>query len=132
MKCVSFHQPWAWAILHAGKRVENRTWRTTHRGPLLIHASKSRRSYDREAALYWPGRYGVALPAWDDLPTGVVVGIVDLVDCLPPVGLGPWAEGPVCWVLARPRAFSVPVPFRGAQMLFDVPDELIHGELVEV
>jgi ASCH domain len=132
MKCVSVHQPWAWAIFHAGKGVENRSWRTKYRGPLLIHASKSRRSYDREAALYWPSRYGVDLPAWDELPAGAIVGIVDLVDCLPPAGLGPWAEGPVCWVFARPRTFAVPVPFRGAQLLFDVPGELIPSEVVGV
>ena len=50
MKAVSVHQPWAWAILHAGKNVENRTWATRHCGPLLIHAAWSRRSYDRQDA----------------------------------------------------------------------------------
>ena len=40
MKALSIRQPWAWAILHAGKRIENRDWRSCHyRGPLLIHAS---------------------------------------------------------------------------------------------
>lgn len=41
MKAISIQQPWAWAILHAGKDVENRTWRTTYRGPVAIHASKA-------------------------------------------------------------------------------------------
>lgn len=27
MKALSIQQPWIWAILHAGKRAENRTWR---------------------------------------------------------------------------------------------------------
>lgn len=37
---LSIRQPWAWAILHAGKRIENRDWRgCKYRGPVLIHAS---------------------------------------------------------------------------------------------
>ena len=34
MKALSIHQPWAWAILNAGKTVENRTWSTNYQGPL--------------------------------------------------------------------------------------------------
>ena len=37
---LSLRQPWLWAVLKAGKRVENRKWSTTYRGPLLLHASK--------------------------------------------------------------------------------------------
>jgi len=38
---LSLRQPWAWAILHAGKRIENRlAWRScTYRGPIILHAS---------------------------------------------------------------------------------------------
>jgi hypothetical protein len=36
---LSLRQPWAWAVLHAGKRVENRCWSTTFRGEFLIHAA---------------------------------------------------------------------------------------------
>lgn len=46
MKALSVRQPWAWAILHAGKRIENRERKDGampavchHEGPLLIHAS---------------------------------------------------------------------------------------------
>ncbi|MBL8866467.1 MAG: ASCH domain-containing protein, partial [Planctomycetia bacterium] len=49
MLALSIHQPWAHAILHFGKSVENRTWSTSYRGPLLIHAAKSRASYDRQS-----------------------------------------------------------------------------------
>jgi hypothetical protein len=41
VKALSIRQPWAWAILHAGKRLENRDWKgCAYRGPILIHASK--------------------------------------------------------------------------------------------
>ena len=132
MKALSIHQPWAWAILQAGKTIENRTWQTRHRGPLLIHASKSRASYDREKLLDWRALYGVDLPPWEELITGAVVGVVDVVDCVSPtssraIRLNPWTEGPVCWVLANPRPLPQPVPFRGAQLLFEVPDGLLSA-----
>ena len=40
MKALSIRQPWVWAITHAGKRVENRSWPCNYRGPVLLHASK--------------------------------------------------------------------------------------------
>ncbi|HHY88739.1 MAG TPA: ASCH domain-containing protein, partial [Chloroflexi bacterium] len=40
MKALSVRQPWAWLIAQGYKTVENRTWATNYRGPLLIHAGK--------------------------------------------------------------------------------------------
>jgi hypothetical protein len=39
VKVLTIRQPWAHAILHLGKDVENRSWRTRYRGLLLIHAA---------------------------------------------------------------------------------------------
>ena len=39
-KAISIRQPWAWAIVHAGKDIENRDWSTRYRGPVCIHAAK--------------------------------------------------------------------------------------------
>lgn len=37
---LSIRQPWAWAILYARKRLENRSWPScSYRGPIWIHAS---------------------------------------------------------------------------------------------
>jgi hypothetical protein len=141
VKCLSIHQPWAWAILHAGKAVENRTWPTSHRGPLLIHASKSRASYDAQDAVAWRQRYGVELPPWDSLTIGALVGVVELAACVQASGAGisaeqkawldahPFTEGPVCWVLKYPRAFAEPIPYRGAQGIFTVPDEVVAAAI---
>lgn len=35
---LSVRQPWAWALLHGGKTIENRSWPTRHRGRIWIHA----------------------------------------------------------------------------------------------
>jgi hypothetical protein len=39
MKCLSIQNPWAPLICAGVKDVENRTWKTDYRGPLLIHTS---------------------------------------------------------------------------------------------
>jgi hypothetical protein len=39
VKALSLRQPWAHAVLHLGKGIENRRWNTSYRGPILIHAS---------------------------------------------------------------------------------------------
>jgi len=41
MKAILIRQPWAWLIVHGYKDVENRTWSTKYRGPILIHAGKT-------------------------------------------------------------------------------------------
>jgi ASCH domain len=39
MKIISLRQPWASLIVHGFKDVENRTWSTRYRGPLIIDSS---------------------------------------------------------------------------------------------
>lgn len=40
MRAISLRQPWAHAVVHFGKTLENRRWSTKYRGPILIHAAK--------------------------------------------------------------------------------------------
>ena len=46
--CLSIRQPWAWAIVHGYKPIENRTWNTGFRGRLLIHAGKTWKDGEKE------------------------------------------------------------------------------------
>jgi hypothetical protein len=39
MKIITIRQPWAHLIVNGSKNIENRTWPTSYRGPVLIHAS---------------------------------------------------------------------------------------------
>ncbi len=73
-RVLSVQQPWAWLICYGPKPVENRTWRTSYRGLLLIHASKT---IDLEAVAALRAR-GVHLPR--DYVTGAIVGRARLVD----------------------------------------------------
>ncbi len=60
MKALSVRQPFAWAIVHGGKDVENRSWATSYRGPVLIHAGM--RWHDVTPAML-AHRMGVQVPA---------------------------------------------------------------------
>ena len=113
MKALSVNQPFAHAIIHGSKRIENRTWLTEYRGPLLIHASKEKAWFKAEAK-----RLGLD-PA--TVIHGALIGVVDLLDVLPlaKVRRDEWAEGPWCWVVQNPRAIQ-PVKWRGARGLFTV------------
>lgn len=42
MKALSLTQPWASLVAVGAKRIETRSWRTSYRGPLAIHAAKLR------------------------------------------------------------------------------------------
>jgi hypothetical protein len=123
MKALSIRAPWAWAILHQGKNIENRSRRTHYRGPLVIQSSLTK----DPKAVAWLRRHGFEFP--DTFPAGYLVGVVDVVDCLDKVPRSLWASGPFGYVLARPRAFSKPIPWRGQLGFFDVPDAVIKGAL---
>lgn len=83
---LSVRQPWAWALIYGGKAVENRAWRSSYRGALRIHASKT---FDAEGyewietavengALHLPR----PLPAASELLFGGVIGSVHMIGCM--------------------------------------------------
>jgi len=131
MKTLSVQEPWAWAIVHGHKGVENRKWRTRYRGPLLIHAPAKIDPAGRELL----AAAGVAVPPDEELPRSAIVGRVDLVDCVPYPGPGleqsllsgdlladPLACGPFCWIVPAPRVLRDPIPAAGRLGLWDHPE----------
>ena len=126
MKTLSVRQPWAWLIVSGYKDVENRTWRTSYRGPLLIHASQR---VDREATEYYRREILRAGDEWPDtLVTGAIIGIVTLVDCVTECE-SPWFSGPIGWRLADAGEFLDPIPARGRLGLWEADiDESVFEE----
>lgn len=116
MKALSIRQPWADAIIHGGKDIENRTWGTGYTGPILIHASKQieRHAYPECVRRgYTPS----ALP-----PTGGIIGVAYLCDCVLQSDSKWFERGGYGLLLA----YVEPVPFTplaGQLGLFEV-DEL--------
>lgn len=132
MKALTICQPYPRLIMIGEKHVENRTWSTSYRGPLAIHAGKSRLwlTGDDEAA---------AAAAGDPLVFGAVVAIAQLEACqqastihaglldkrFPQLCDRAHCFGPVCWVLTNIRRLAMPLPWRGSQGLFEIPDEVL-------
>lgn len=117
MKALSIRQPWAWAILHAGKQVENRSWPTAYRGPILIHASKT---YDRDGHEWIKSELGIQIP---ETACGGIVGQARLVSCVTEAD-SRWFFGPFGFVLEDVE----PLPFvkcRGRLGIFHIPDRIV-------
>lgn len=110
--CV--RQPWASLIIGAWKDIESRRWRILHRGPLLIHAG---RRLDPEGFAL-ARKLGIELGDVE-LPSGGVIGRVDVVGCVRDSG-SPWAE-PGCWHWQLTDAEPLPfAPARGRLGLFHI------------
>jgi hypothetical protein len=121
MKALTIKQPWAWMIIHGGKTIENRTWNTGYRGPLLIHAS-ARCTLDEiyEGKIFVQRAFGAeaaaALPHFQRgaYALGGIIGSVDLVDVVPPwkAPHNAWhVPGHFGFVLAEPKS----LPFRACK-----------------
>jgi hypothetical protein len=117
MRAISIQQPWAWAILHAGKDIENRTWPTKVRGRVQIHAGKK---IDKDG-LQFLRLVGIEPPS--GLPTGAFVGEVTIADCCEDCEVAgdseKWAFGPWCFLLEKPAAYAEPIPGRGMLGFFE-------------
>jgi len=131
MRILTVRQPWAWAIIHGGKDVENRVRNIAgdYRGPIAIHAGKAFDIMDLAkpeivgSVVMARLEYGAGDPrTFKQSPRGTIVGVVDLVEVHLDCGLNgalccksPWAQGDQYHlVLENPRALAVPIPFKGA------------------
>ncbi|MBX9757229.1 MAG: ASCH domain-containing protein [Beijerinckiaceae bacterium] len=123
---LSIRQPWAWAIVHAGKDIENRTWSTRYRGPVFIHAGVAFDGPKAEAledAQKWALSAGVDIPwSLDDLPRGGIVGVAEIVDCVTS-SRSPWFMGQYGFVLRNARPIDF-IPCKGALGFFRPACEL--------
>ena len=125
---ISIRQPWVYCILHGSKTIENRSWPTKYRGPILLHAGKALTKRDvagvREFVKEHVGLEWLRLPQDPSgYPTGGIVGIADLVDCVERSD-SPWFFGPYGFVLRNARPVPY-VPCMGQLRLFGVPRALV-------
>lgn len=106
MKALSIRHPWAWLIVHAGKDIENRSWYTHYRGPLLIHASAAFTRAEYGDALDVARTISVAdFPSMAQLKacSGGIIGVVDVVGCVDD-SESPWFLGKYGLRLSNARA----------------------------
>ena len=136
MKALSVKQPWAELIVAGVKDVENRSWATDHRGPLLIHATLRpmhrwescmlSKDCARAADDYFWRVYRDDMRPPVGVPLGCIVGVARLIGC-PTRDLSPWwaGVGARAWLLRDPIKFAHPIPWKGRQRLLDVPNDVI-------
>ena len=119
MKALSVRQPWAHLIITGIKDIENRTWRTTYRGPILIHAGKT---FDADAYDWVRSEMCVQLPPPCEIPRGGIVGCAWILGCTH-AHPSPWFTGPWGWVLDPSRAELLPfAPCPGRLGLFEASE----------
>lgn len=132
MRTISMTQPWAQALFLGLKRFETRSWGTSYRGPLLIHAAKGFPAYARnfastELALGRGSRRMVR---------GAILGKVDLVNIFRTEDVeqeitaierlyGDFTPGRYAWETTNPILLPEPIPYKGQQRFFNVPEDIL-------
>lgn len=134
IKALTISQPFASLIASGEKWIENRSWPTSYRGELAIHAGKGLQYLDREELDEYPSGCVIAIGR---LSACISIGVIE-IECirfgkkqLIPGTSRNWfeadrhkhAEGPWCWILENVRTID-PVPMRGAQGLWNVPESV--------
>ncbi|KFO80856.1 Activating signal cointegrator 1 [Cuculus canorus] len=120
--CLSMHQPWASLLVRGIKRVEGRTWYTSHRGRLWIAATAKRPSpqeiSELEAAYRMLLQKGMEFPS--DYPSGCLLGCVDVTDCLSQEqfneqypDLSQESSSPFVFICTNPQEMVVKFPIKG-------------------
>ena len=126
MKALSCRQPWAELVIDDQKPVENRTWWTSYRGPLIWHASMT---IDFDAG-EWLNEQGILVR--NPITRGAILGVVQLVDCVRIEKMrnpSRYAFGPWCWILAKPQRLAKPIPYMGKLGLFDITEPWVLEQL---
>jgi hypothetical protein len=142
VKALSLTQPWASLVALGAKRIVTRSWGTSYRGLLAIHASKGFPRDCRELCDEPP--FEEILQKFDltaaTLPCGVVLCVTKLVDCLPirhvnfpqhhslceyEAEFGCYGAGRYGLILGPVTVLDDPIPARGALGLWEwtLPEE---------
>jgi len=132
MKVLSFLQPWASLTVMGLKKLETRSWSTSHRGELLIHASMGRSG----AVLVKEPPFSKYITDFSKLPFGAIIGKAVLTNVikvellhlpgeainrlsLEERAFGDYSNGRFVWVLEDPEIFSQPIAVKGTLGLWN-------------
>lgn len=142
MKALTLTQPWASLVAIGAKRIETRSFRTSYRGTLAIHAAKG---FPRWAKQTCEERLFAQELGPDPLPLGVVLAECRLISCIPTRELqenrvievdylagcadfymsdserlfGDYTPGRWAWLLADVKPLAIPIPAKGALGLWE-------------
>ena len=125
MKALTLYQPWATLVAIGAKRIETRSWGTSYRGSLAIHAGKH---WMDEDLLYTEPFSSYLHEA--KIPFGFVVATCELVDVeriyadsyipgKPEFMFGDYSIGRYMWKLEHVKILPEPIPAKGAMGLWE-------------
>ncbi|XP_064313010.1 activating signal cointegrator 1 [Phalacrocorax carbo] len=134
--CLSMHQPWASLLIRGIKRVEGRTWYTSHRGRLWIAATAKRSSPQEIVELETTYRMllqkDVEFPS--DYPSGCLLGCVDVTDCLSQEqfneqypDLSQESGSPFVFICTNPQEMVVKFPIKGKPKIWKLDAKIHQG-----
>jgi hypothetical protein len=144
MKTLTLTQPWATLVAIGAKRIETRSWSTSYRGPLAIHAAKGFPKWAREFSLD-PECYDCVRTNREPLvyPLGCVIATCRLMDCLEieevnqhrlttqELAFGDYSPGRFAWLLEDIHPLPEPITAKGALGLWEwTPPALVAGYAV--
>lgn len=131
MKAITLTQPWATEMALGFKHYETRSWSTSWRGELAIHAAKG---FPAEAQQFaWTERAVGRVP--ERLPRGAIVAVVNVLDCLATEyvrdavsalerHLGDYSTGRYAFQTELICALPEPVGCQGALGIWTVPEDI--------
>lgn len=130
MKVLSIKEPHASLLLTPYKTIETRSWATSYRGEIYLHASKSMPSYAREKVM-WDRvlnlykKHEVKTGEKTTLHNGLIYAKAELVDCIEmtleniaslgqdEIDSGYYAPGRYMWILKNITQLPEPIPAKG-------------------
>lgn len=145
MKALSLTQPFATLLASGQKKIETRSWQTSYRGRLAIHASKGFPSDCQELCYIRPFAQALATIGFDrpdQLPRGAIVGLGTLVDCHMTIiarqaisetecAFGDYGAGRFAFFFSDLLRVE-PIPCKGALGFWNVPDDVMVALLKQV
>uniref|UniRef100_A0A3Q2QRI9 Activating signal cointegrator 1 n=1 Tax=Fundulus heteroclitus TaxID=8078 RepID=A0A3Q2QRI9_FUNHE len=134
--CLSMHQPWASLLIRGIKRVEGRTWYTSHRGRLWIAAAAKKPTPQEIAEVEQMYRhiYKKEPKFPKDYPTGCLLGCVNVTDCLSQEqfkeqypGTCEESASPFVFICTNPQELLVKFPMKGKHKIWKLESHYHQG-----
>lgn len=134
--CLSMHQPWASLLVKGIKRVEGRTWYTSHRGRLWIAAAAKKPTPQEVAEVEAMYRhiYKKETRFPKDYPTGCLLGCVNVTDCLSQEQFREQfpdtceeSGSPFVFICTNPQELLVKFPMKGRHKIWKLESHYHQG-----
>lgn len=148
MKAITLTQPWAALVATGEKAVETRSWSTSYRGDIAIHAGKGLKPVGGRSGLIeicntrpfqkCLHQHGYVTHNHVDFHTeptsrmefGAIIAIAELYEVVPTVQIAPslsenelafgdYSDGRFAWLLRNVRPLSSSIPAKGALGLWE-------------